>query len=87
MINCQGIGYEIQTSFLLEKDLKSETTLWLHHIKREDCESFYGFKNKEERDLFRDLLNIKGLGPQIGMALFNKFTLDPGKSSAKVQPG
>ena len=76
LINCQGIGYEIQTSFLLEKDLKSETTLWLHHIKREDSESFYGFRNKDERDFFRDLLNVKGIGPQIGMALFNKYSLN-----------
>ena len=76
LINCQGIGYEIQTSFLLEKDLKSETTLWLHHIKREDSESFYGFRNKDERDFFRDLLSVKGIGPQIGMALFNKYSLN-----------
>ena len=75
LINCQGIGYEIQTSFLLEKDLKSETTLWLHHIKREDSEAFYGFRNKDERDFFRDLLNVKGIGPQIGIALFNKYSL------------
>ena len=76
LINCQGIGYEIQTSFLLEKDHKSETTLWLHHIKREDSEAFYGFRNKNERDFFRDLLNVKGIGPQIGMALFNKYSLN-----------
>ena len=76
LINCQGIGYEIQTTFLIERGLKNELTLWLHHIKREDSESFYGFSNKDERDLFRDLLNVKGIGPQIGMSLFSKYSLN-----------
>ena len=75
LINCHGIGYEIQTTFLIEKDFKKELILWLHHIKREDSESFYGFRNKEDRDFFRDLLNVKGVGPQIGMALFSKYSL------------
>ena len=76
LINCQGIGYEIQTSYLIDKDLEKELTLWLHHIKREDSDSLYGFKNKEERDFFRDILNVKGIGPQIGMSLFNKYSLN-----------
>ncbi len=76
LINCQGLGYEIQTPVLLDQDLKNELILWLHHIKREDSESFYGFENKDERDFFRDLINIKGIGPQIGMALFNKYSLN-----------
>lgn len=76
LINCKGIGYEIQTSYLIDKNLKNELTLWLHHIKREDSDSLYGFKNKEERDFFRDILNVKGIGPQIGMSLFNKYSLN-----------
>ncbi len=76
LVNCQGLGFEIQTSYLIDKELNNELTLWLHHIKREDSESFYGFKNKDERDFFRDLINVKGIGPQIGMALLNKFSLN-----------
>ena len=76
LINCHGLGYEIQTPYLIDKDLNEQLTLWLHYIKREDSDSFYGFKNKEERDFFRDLLNVKGIGPQIGMALFNKYSLN-----------
>ena len=75
LINCQGIGFEIQTPFLIENDYKKEVTLWLHHVKREDSESFYGFRDKEDRDFFRDLINVKGVGPQIGMSLFSKYSL------------
>ena len=76
LINCQGIGYEIQTSSLLDKDSKKDITLWIHLIKREDSDTLYGFKIKDERDFFRDLISVKGIGPQIGMSLLNKYSLN-----------
>ena len=76
LINCQGIGYEIQTSSLLDNDSKKDITLWIHLIKREDSDTLYGFKIKDERDFFRDLISVKGIGPQIGMSLLNKYSLN-----------
>ena len=76
LINCQGLGYEVQILESLKKDLdKSTITLWIHQIKREDYDFFFGFKNKEKRDFFRDLLQVKGIGPQIGMSLLNRYDL------------
>ena len=76
LINCQGLGYQIQILDSLEKDLdKNIITLWIHQIKREDSDLFFGFKNKEKRDFFRDLLQVKGIGPQIGMSLLKKYDL------------
>ncbi len=75
LISSHGIGYEIQTSLLINKNLKKDLTLWIHHIKREDSDSLFGFKDKDERDFFRDLINIKGIGPQIGMSLLNRYSL------------
>jgi len=76
LINCNGIGYEIQTT----KDVKTHSSdkniiLWIHHIKRDEQDSLYGFIEKEERDFFRDLLNIRGIGPQIGISLLSKYKL------------
>ena len=77
LINCQGLGYEVQILESLEKDLeKNIITLWIHQIKREDSDFFFGFKDKAKRDFFRDLLQIKGIGPQIGMSLLNNNDLD-----------
>jgi len=77
LLNCQGLGYEIQVLQKLDKSsLNKELILWIHHVKREDSDSFFGFKGKEERDFFRDLLQIKGIGPQIGMNLLKKFTVE-----------
>lgn len=76
LLNCHGLGYEIQVLEKLDKgSLNKEMILWIHHVKREDSDSFFGFKAKEERDFFRDLLQIKGIGPQIGMNLLKKFTV------------
>jgi len=77
LINCQGLGYEVQILDSIKKDLnKKIITLWIHQIKREDSDFFFGFKDKAKRDFFRDLLQIKGIGPQIGMSLLNKYDLN-----------
>ena len=77
LINCQGLGYEVQILEPLKKDFdKNILTFWLHQIKKEDSDLFFGFRDKEKRDFFRDLLQVKGIGPQIGMALLNKYELN-----------
>ena len=77
LINCQGLGYEVQILEPLKKDFdKNIVTFWLHRIKKEDSDLFFGFRDKEKRDFFRDLLQVKGIGPQIGMALLNKYELN-----------
>ena len=77
LINCQGLGYEVQILESLKKDLdKNIITLWVHQIKREDSDFFFGFKEKDKRDFFRDLLQVKGIGPQIGISVLNKYDLN-----------
>ena len=84
LLNCQGLGYEVQILNYLKSELNKKTLcLWIKHIKKEDSDLFFGFIEKEERDFFRDLLNIKGIGPQIGMSLLNKFSLDEITNSVK----
>ena len=76
LINCQGLGYEVQILESLEKYLDNKKiTLWIHQIKKEDSDLFFGFKDREKRDFFRDLLQVRGIGPQISMSLLNKYDL------------
>jgi len=81
LINCHGLGYEVQTLESVTLNLKTdniakkEITLWLKHIKNEDSDLLFGFLAKNERDFFIEILNIKGIGSQIGMSLLNKFSL------------
>ena len=82
LINCQGLGYEIQILESIFIKLKTKQisdknlVLWLKHIKKEDSDFLFGFTIKDQKDFFIEILNIKGIGVQIGMALLNKFSID-----------
>ena len=80
LINCQGLGYEIQIldSFFFElktnKRPNKNVTLWIKHIKKEDKDLLFGFTSKDQKNFFIEILNIRGIGSQIGMGLLNKFS-------------
>ena len=81
LINCQNLGYEIQileSNYikLKNENLDKNIILWLKHIKKEDSDTLFGFLSKEQKDLFIDILNIKGIGSQIGMAILSKLSLN-----------
>ena len=81
LINCQGIGYEIQILESLFLKLKlnqfsnKNITLWIKHIKKEDSDLLFGFTTKNQKDFFIEILNIRGVGSQIGMGILNKFSI------------
>ena len=82
LVSCQGVGYEIQTLNSVKSNSNEKfITLWIEHIRREDSEFLFGFIQKEERDFFRDLLKVRGIGPQIGMSLLNKYSINEVKTS------
>ena len=75
VLNVGGVGYEIQllpTQICKEED-SNKIELWIHQIDREDGTSLYGFIEVNQRDLFREIINVNGIGPQIGMALLEEF--------------
>ena len=80
LINCQGLGYEIQIleSFYLKLKTNNipnkNITLWIKHIKKEDGDLLFGFISKAQKNFFIEILNIRGVGSQIGMSLLNKFS-------------
>ena len=67
LINCQGLGYEIQTleSVIFDIDTnkisEKEVILWLKHIKKEDSDMLFGFISREQRDFFNQILTLKVL--------------------------
>ena len=81
LINCQGLGYEIQILESIFLELKSNKisnkniTLWIKHIKKEDSDFLFGFTTKDQKNFFIEILNIRGIGSQIGMAILNKFSI------------
>ena len=91
LINCQGLGYEIQILESLFLKLKTnqisnkKITLWLKHIKKEDSDLLFGFTSKEQRNFFIEILSIRGVGSQIGMGILNKFSISEVINAVKTQ--
>jgi Holliday junction DNA helicase RuvA len=81
LINCQGLGYEIQIlkSFFLKLKTNQisnkNITLWIKHIKKEDSDLLFGFTSKEQKNFFIEVLSIRGVGSQIGIGILNKFSI------------
>lgn len=65
-----GIGYNVFVPYPYSFEIDEETTIYLYNKISEDENSLYGFKTKEERELFLRLLNVKGLGPKVGIGFF-----------------
>ncbi len=80
LMNCQGLGYEIQIleSFFLKLKTNqisnTNLTLWIKHIKKEDSDLLFGFESKEQKNFFIEILSIRGIGSQISMGILNKFS-------------
>lgn len=72
LLVCQGVGYELQIT-RRHWDQLPETgqllTLHVHQAIREDSWTLYGFGQRQERDLFRELVAVSGVGPQMGLGL------------------
>lgn len=64
VVDAGGVGYFINISLHTYSEIeKSESVkLFIHHVVREDAELLYGFSSKEERDLFRLLISVSGVG-------------------------
>ncbi len=79
VLDVNGVGYEIDvpisTAFELP-DLGNEIRLFTHFVVREDAQLLYGFGSRTERDVFRDLIRINGVGPKMALAIVSGLTLE-----------
>lgn len=64
------IGYLIYTANPYSFNIDEEYKIYLYQYIREDENSLYGFKEKEERDLFLKLIEVKGLGCKMALPMF-----------------
>ena len=91
LINCQGLGYEIQILESLFLKLKTNQisnkniTLWIKHIKKEDSDSLFGFTTMDQKNFFIEILSIRGVGSQISMGILNKFSIKEVINAIKTQ--
>ena len=70
VVDNNGIGYDIFVSNPYAFEEGKETKVYLYHQITENGQALFGFKNKEEKELFLRLINVKGLGPRIALPMF-----------------
>lgn len=79
LLDVNGVGYEIEvpisTAFSLP-EAGHKTTLHTHFVVREDAQLLFGFLEQRERDMFRILIKVNGVGPKLGIAILSGLNAD-----------
>lgn len=74
LVDVHGVGYEVQvpmSTFYNLPELGAKVTLLTQFIVREDAQLLFGFLTAGERESFRELVKISGVGPRIALALLS----------------
>lgn len=75
IIDCNGVGYQINISLNTYSKIDADELCLLHThmIVREDAQLLYGFKDKSERELFRLLISVSGVGSATAMMILSSL--------------
>jgi Holliday junction DNA helicase RuvA len=74
LLDVNGVGYEVDapmTTFYDLPDVGAEVMLFTHLAVREDAHTLYGFAKRTDRDLFRNLLKVNGVGARLALAILS----------------
>lgn len=74
LVEVQGVGYEVEvpmSTYLTLPPTGSTVQLRIHHVLREDASLLFGFATADERELFRALLKVNGVGPKAALAILS----------------
>ena len=79
LVDCHGVGYEVQvpmSTFYNLPALGEPVSLLTHFIVREDAQLLYGFATAQERQTFRELIKVSGIGPRMALSLLSGMTIE-----------
>lgn len=78
VLDVNGVGYELEVplSVFYELSAIGETaTLHIHMVVREDAQLLYAFIAQQQRDVFRSLIKVNGVGPKVALAVLSTLSL------------
>ncbi len=78
LVDCSGVGYEVSVPMSTFYNLPAageKITLLTHFVVREDAQLLYGFGSSEERELFRQLIKISGVGARTALSLLSGMSV------------
>ena len=79
MIECNGVGYEIEvpmSTFFQLPNLGEKVTLLTYFVVREDAQLLYGFLTQKEKEMFRQLIKINGVGPKLALSILSGASVE-----------
>ena len=78
LIECGGVGYEVDmpVTSLSKLKVNENAFVYVQHIVREDAQILYGFNTVTERELFRTLIKVNGVGPKMALAVLSTFDVE-----------
>lgn len=74
LIECQGVGYEVDVSMSTFYQLPAEgetVVIWTHLLIKDDQHVLVGFYTQQERSLFRQLIKVNGVGPKMALTILS----------------
>ena len=87
VVDCGGVGYQIEITLNTYSRIKELDTVKLltHHVVREDAQQLYGFYSEDEREMFRRLIAISGVGTGTARMILSSMTVDELKQAVATQ--
>lgn len=78
VVDCNGVGYKAEISLSTYSKLKdmTEGKIFIHYVVREDAQILYGFIDEKERELFRLLIGVNGIGPNTARMMLSSLGTD-----------
>ena len=77
VIDCNGVGYKLNISLQTYSSIQTENCKLLTHLAvKEDSHTLYGFYTSEERDLFRQLISVSGVGPSTARMILSTYSAE-----------
>lgn len=90
MVDCHGVGYEVHvpmSTFYNLPELGSPVSLLTHFVVREDAQILYGFESAQEREAFRQLIKISGVGPRTALSVLSGMSVADLSQAVTMQEG
>lgn len=77
VIDCNGVGYKLNISLQTYSSIQTENCKLLTHLAvKEDSHTLYGFCTSEERNLFRQLISVSGVGPSTARMILSTYSAE-----------
>tara|TARA_B100000989_G_scaffold297827_1_gene284852 strand:- start:3943 stop:4551 length:609 start_codon:yes stop_codon:yes gene_type:complete len=76
LLDVNGVGYEIDATmgtFYNLANVGEEAVIYTHFVVREDAQQLYGFRDASERQLFRTLIKVNGVGPKLALTILSSI--------------